>query len=194
MEGSFVYWDDPRRSTSSGRRSPAPRPSIPSHRKLRRNIPIAGYPGARGGCAARPSRRDRSGSVPRSVRFRAEIGSVPCRDRSGSAPRSVRRRRARLPGPRVGHSCTSPTAASSDSSRNVELDGTTRHAGEDRPPAGIGPASDRAPRAGPARIGLAVVGSPARSYPDARGRTLRRAVVPEPARSYVRSAPKYDRE
>ena len=90
MEGSFVYWDDPRRSTSSGRRSPAPRPSIPSHRKLRRNIPIAGYPGARGGCAARPSRRDRSGSAPRSVQFRTEIGPVPHRDRSGSTPRSVR--------------------------------------------------------------------------------------------------------
>ena len=47
-------------------------------------------------------------SSPRSVQFRAEIGSVPHRDRSSSAPRSVRRGHARLPGSRDGHLCTRP--------------------------------------------------------------------------------------
>ena len=56
------------------------------------------------------SRRDRFGSVPRSVRFRVEIGSV-------------RRRRARGPGPRGGHFGASPTTPPSDSRRNVDLDG-----------------------------------------------------------------------
>ena len=38
-----------------------------------------------------------------------EIGPVPARDRSSSVPRSVRRRGVRDPGPRAGHSCTTPT-------------------------------------------------------------------------------------
>ena len=57
-----------------------------------------------GGAASGPG----PSSSPRSVQFRAEIGSVPHRDRSSSAPRSVRRGHARLPGSRDGHLCTRP--------------------------------------------------------------------------------------
>ena len=60
----------------------------PGHRQpgLRRRRPLA-----RGLTPPRtpPPRRDRSGSAPRSVQFRIEIGPVPYRDRSSSGSRSV---------------------------------------------------------------------------------------------------------
>ena len=96
----------------------------------------------------------------------AEIGSVPRRDRSGSASRSVRRRRARGPGPRVGLFGASPTAASSDSRRNVDLDGGEAVRRGSRSPTSAGPR-----RAGPDQ---------------------HRVVVPDAARPYLKAPLQYD--
>ena len=126
------------------------------------------------------SRRDRFGSVPRSVEFRVEIGSVPCRDRSSSASKSVRRRRARGPGPRGGHFGASPTTPPSDSRRNVDLDGgeAVRRRVPPRAP-------DRSPRTGPTGT--------AGSYPTPHDRTLKPPYSTTRRRSVRPRAFMYDR-
>ena len=118
------------------------------------------------------SRRDRFGSVPRSVEFRVEIGSV-------------RRRRARGPGPRGGHFGASPTTASSDSRRNVDLDGgeAVRRRVPPRAP-------DRSPRTGRAAPGPT---STAGSYPTPHGRTLKPPYSTTRRRSVRPRAFMYDR-
>ena len=115
--GSFVYRNGPRRSTSSGRRSPAPDPSIPPSRLLRRNIPPTG-PAAYGadGRRSRPRRRppERPRSVwgrrrqhpsgPRDVQtpgYRGPSPPTPAASRA-PGPRRFRRRGSRRPGSLTG--------------------------------------------------------------------------------------------
>ena len=118
------------------------------------------------------SRRDRSSSASRSVRFRAEIGSVPHRDRfDGGAP-GGRGREAGISA-RGGHFGASPTAASSDSRRNVDLDGNE---------------AVRRRESFPHERRIA----PRRARPAPRGRTRRRTVVPRSTRSYLKAPLQYD--
>ena len=132
------------------------------------------------------SRRDRSGSVPRSVEFRVEIGSVPRRDRFSSASRSVRRRRARGPGPRGGHFGARWAFRRESDGGVVGLAPKCRPRRErGRAPAGVVP--PRAPdRAAPGPT------STAGSYPTPHGRTQIHEVVPGLARSYLKAPLQYD--
>ena len=128
------------------------------------------------------SRRDRFGSVPRSVRFRVEIGSV-------------RRRRARGPGPRGGHFGASPTTPPSDSRRNVDLDGG--EAVRRREPFPHERRTARPARARPAPRGRTrrrtVVPRSTGSYPMPRGRTLKPPYSTTRRRSVRPHEPGYDR-
>ena len=113
--------------------------------------------GAKAGVALSGPRRPGPQSS-RSVQFRVEIGPVPRRDRfDGGAPGG--------PGPRGGHFGASPTAASSDSHRNVDLDGNE---------------AVRRRESFPHERRIA----PRRAQPAPRGRTRRRTVVPRSTRSY----------
>ena len=133
---------------------------------------------------------------------------------------SVRRRRIRLPEPRVGHPCASPTTPSSDSRRNASLalkaalrasgcwrrgsrvlrgvrecgiEAVTNYAPAGSDACGTGTMRTRCPSCRKVvREPRAVVRGGARSYPGARGRTRGRAVVREPARSYLRPSLTYD--
>ena len=104
-------------------------------------------------------------SSPRSVEFRTEIGSVPCRDRSGGVTPGCRGHETGISA-RDRHFRASPTGPSSDSRRNVEFDVPRRCASGAVPPR----TQDRAPRSTPAMSHCAV--SPrtrdrARSWPPA---------------------------
>ena len=120
-------------------------------------------------------RRDRSSSVPRSVQFRTEIGSTAARPggRGREAGFSAR----------GGHFGTSPTAASSDSHRNVDLDGNEAVRRRESFPHERRIAPDRA-APGPT--------STAGSYPTPHGRTQIHEVVPGLARSYLKAPLQYD--
>ena len=136
---------------------------------------------SRPGPRARPSasfveigrvpRRDRSGSVPRSVQFRTEIGSTAARPGAGAARRAFRRE-------------VSISARVRRRRRRTRTEMSTSTG--TRPCAG-GSRSPRAPdRAAPGPT------STAGSYPTPHGRTQIHEVVPGLTRSYLKAPLQYD--
>ena len=119
----------------------------------------------------RVPRRDRSGSVPRSVQFRTEIGSTAARPGAGAARRAFRRE--------VGISVRVRRRRRRTRAEMSTSTGTRPCAGGSRSP--------RAPdRAAPGPT------STAGSYPTPHGRTQIHEVVPGLARSYLKAPLQYD--
>ena len=131
-----------------------------------------------------------------------EIGPVPARDRSSSVPRSVRRRGVRDPGPRAGHSCTTPTdddAGLAPKYRPRQDEAVPQQ--DSFPPRAPSRATMGRARPSP-RSSAGAEPRPARAAPHAgpdhdapptpRDRAQIHAVVPGAAESYLKASPGYD--